>query len=500
MRPPRTPLGKILPWEIGRSRPIGPTTTRPNQNIGAVIANGGTALINTNLVTDAFGLFIGIPTAAGATGTLQLTGNLSSLYVWDQIRIGWSTSSGVVSNGTLTISGGGDLSQQGTSATVIGDGDQGSTGTVTVTGGGSQLSTTTFLVVGTGNSHGFLNLQNGGELDSGGLTLIAATSGSTGSVTVTGSGTEWYSEAGIFVGGADSAASGGSGALHILNGGYVETPLLKQWSTGFVEVDNGSSMTPGLVVTGTITPPAGAGTLGDFAVGNNGTGRMEITAGGQVYTSRGFMGGNAGSDGTALLSGTGSKWMCNGSVYVGNSGNGTLTVDSGALLSSAGNGYIAFNNNTVGYAIVSNGGRWNTTGTLYVGGNGGGPGGSGTLLALNGTLNAGAYVIHNTGGVILCDRCLCWADGDSPSVPTTINGGYIQAGGIYTTTSFGNACTLGADGVRFYTAGKYLQVAGALTGSGGVTKGGSASLGAGVLDAERHERLHRPDLRQLPAY
>ena len=270
----------------------------------------------------------------------------------------------------------------------------------------------------------------------------------------------------IFIGGSGaSSASGGTGALHILNGGQVQTSLLKQFSTGFVEVDNGSSVTPGLIVSGVPSAPVAGGSLGDFAVGNNGTGRMEITAGGQVYTSRGFMGGNAGSNGTAVLSGTGSEWICNGSVYVGNSGEGTLTVDSDALLSSAGNGYIAFNNNAVGYATVSSGGRWNTAGTLYIGGNGGGPGGSGTLLVGNGTLNAGAYVLHNTGGVIIASDSLRGPN-DSHSVPTTINGGYIQAGtGAY----FSNACTLGADGVRFYTAGNLFDAKGALTGSGSVT-------------------------------
>ena len=70
----------------------------------------------------------------------------------------------------------------------------------------------------------------------------------------------------------------------------------------------------------------------------------------------------------------------------------------------------------------------------------------------NGTLNAGAYVIHNTGGVIVTSDSLRGPN-DSHSVPTTINGGYIQAGRV---RLLGNACTLGAGGVRFYTAGQIL--------------------------------------------
>ena len=100
----------------------------------------------------------------------------------------------------------------------------------------------------------------------------------------------------------------------------------------------------GLLVIGTTTPPAGAGTLGDFAVGNNEIGRMEIIARGQVYTSRGFMGGNAGStNGTAVLSRNRLEVDLQRLGLRRQRGEGTLTVDSGALLSSAGNGYIAFN-------------------------------------------------------------------------------------------------------------------------------------------------------------
>ena len=449
--------------------------TLPDAATGAVVANGGTALLNSSS-WQALGLFVGVPTAAGSTGSLVVDAGIV-LSVGGQIRVGGSTSPGVVSNGMLSISGGA-LIEQTANFALIGEGNQGSTGTVTVTGFLSELITTTSLTVGTGNSHGNLNLQNGGRLGSAGPTAIAGTSGSTGMVSVTGAGSAWQSTGGIFVGGADGSASGGSGALRISGGGFVRAPLLKQWSTGLVEVDNGSSTSPGLIVTGTTAPPAGAGALGDLAVGSNGIGRMEITAGGDVFTSRGFMGGNAGSNGTALLSGSGSTWTCNGSVYVGNSGDGELTVTSNAFLSSAGHGYIAFANNTVGNAAVTNGGRWSTAGTLFVGGNGGGPGGSGTLTVLNAIVNAAACVIYNTGGLVIAGPESRLLSPTGSALPLTINGGYVQAGA---NTEIFNGFTLGTEGVRFFTAGFTLETYGAISGPGGITKGGHQFLGAGTL-------------------
>ncbi len=59
-----------------------------------------------------------------------------------------------------------------------------------------------------------------------------------------------------------------------------------------------------------------------------------------------------------------SQWQNNGSVWVGNAGNGTL-----CNVSSGGNGYIAFGNNTTGYALVGRANStWSTAVNLYVGG------------------------------------------------------------------------------------------------------------------------------------
>jgi T5SS/PEP-CTERM-associated repeat protein/autotransporter-associated beta strand protein len=84
------------------------------------------------------------------------------------------------------------------------------------------------------------------------------------------------------------------------------------------------------VVTGTGTAVTGTGaTTGLLAVGNSGAGSLTISNGAVVSTRLGTIGRNAGSVGTVVVDGAGSRWTTTETLIVGNSGTGSLTVRNG---------------------------------------------------------------------------------------------------------------------------------------------------------------------------
>src|SRR5260370_34367203 len=77
---------------------------------------------------------------------------------------------------------------------------------------------------------------------------------------------------------------------------------------------------------------SGAGMLqvgGLMNVGENGTGTLSITQGGQASSTNGFIGDGSDSNGTVSVAGANSTWSNSGNVYVG--GNASGAVGSGQL-------------------------------------------------------------------------------------------------------------------------------------------------------------------------
>jgi T5SS/PEP-CTERM-associated repeat protein/autotransporter-associated beta strand protein len=201
---------------------------------------------------------------------------------------------------------------------------------------------------------------------------------------------------------------------------------------------------------------------------------MEVRNGAGVGTYRGYMGGNSGGVGAALITDAKSRWDASGSIWVGNSGSGTLDVLNGGVVSSAGNGYLAFSNNTTGSATVSGAGSlWSMNDHLYIGGNGAAPGGSGQLVLQNGgKVTAIGVVLYNTGIMTLGANATL-------SGPLTVLGGAIETANNIT---FANDFTLGTGGVVIRTNGFNSTFSGAISGSGGLTKSsGIPPAGAGTL-------------------
>ncbi len=74
------------------------------------------------------------------------------------------------------------------------------------------------------------------------------------------------------------------------------------------------------------------------AVGVNGRGMLSVLDGGRVQSTNGRIGREAGSAGTVLIDGPGSRWNASGVFTMGLSGTGTaaLEVRNGGVLSAAG--------------------------------------------------------------------------------------------------------------------------------------------------------------------
>ena len=307
-----------------------------------------------------------------------------------------------------------------------------------INGTGAAAST---VAVGTTAVGGTLFIQSGGVLttsrtgnDSG---MIAANAGSTGTVTIDGSGSKWNNSGNLDIGvsgtgsltlqnrGAASAAStsignnsGSSGTLLIQSGGVLNDTS-SGTSSAFIAGNSGSTGTA--TVTGSGSKWTNSGNL---QVGSNGTGFLTVSNGGLVSDVRGYIATWGGSSGTATVTGAGSQWINSDNLYIGgyfgngagaltiqNNGmvsaaatfvgdqsgsSGRLTIQSGGVLSdaSATPSTIGLNSGSSGMATVAGtGSRWTHNGDLQIGG-----AGAGTLSVASGGLvgDINGYIANNT--------------------------------------------------------------------------------------------------------
>jgi outer membrane autotransporter protein len=174
------------------------------------------------------------------------------------------------------------------------------------------------------NGIGMLTIQNGGTLaDS--FATIGNLPGGVGTVTVTGAGSSWSNAGGIVVGGQ------GTGTLIIQDGGTAQDGV----SSGGGSIGLSAGSTGTVTVTGTgsswINGPSGGLNIGSFGTGiltiTNGARVIDITP----LVSN--IGNGAGSNGTVTVTGTGSLWSDIAGLKIGNSGTGTLTIaDGGSVI------------------------------------------------------------------------------------------------------------------------------------------------------------------------
>ncbi len=293
---------------------------------------------------------------------------------------------GTYSTGALTIVNGGTLSV-GSGRGYIGW-QAGSSGTVTVTGAGSNWSHDNNLYVGE-NGTGTLTVTDAGTVsDSNGF--VGWLSGSEGTLTVTGAGSTWTHSADLYVG------HDGTGTLTVADGATVSD------SAGYVGYGEDSSGT--VMVTGAGSTWSHATGL---VVGGEGTGALTIAEGGMVSHGNSVGAIGAQDAGTVTVSGAGSTWTGIDAFYVGVESTGALSISDGGTVDNS-DGYIGYAASGAGTVTVSGvGSTWTSTDSLAVGVDGAGTptiaeggsvevaGGAGTVdigspAAGQGTLNIGA--------------------------------------------------------------------------------------------------------------
>ena len=199
----------------------------------------------------------------------------------------------------------------------------GATGTLTVTGAKSLFSSAGTVTIGD-QGLGVLSVQAGGTVtDLGGLTIANAASTSSGSsASVVGGGSAANITSALVV------AASGSGGLSISAGGSVTAGSL----------DTGASATGigQISVTGT----GSALTLtGNATIADSGTGALSVLGGAVVTAANISIGNVKGSSGAVLVSGAGSSLLAAGVLNIGSplgaaGGVGDLTVAQGAFVSA----------------------------------------------------------------------------------------------------------------------------------------------------------------------
>ena len=180
------------------------------------------------------------------------------------------------------------------------------------------------------------------------------------------------------------------------------------------------SLSAALVQTGNVVPNVNTwGTQHFGYIGDTSAGSVTVNSGSLLASMQGYLGYNAGSAGTATVTGTGSKWNNNGgSFYVGHSGAGTLTIEAGGQVDVVGgfpysSSYVGNFPGSTGTVLVTGAGSiWKTYGDSIVG-----DAGSGTLV-----IEAGGRVYTALDGKL---------------------GRYTHSSGVATVTGAGSAWIVG---------------------------------------------------------
>ena len=321
----------------GDVEPTDPTTWFNNNATGYVgDTASGTLTVNSGSSLPAWTCYVGYGNAATGVATVDGTGSN-----WSPVML----TVGAYGTGTLNVTDGGAASSP--TAVYLGY-YAGSTGTATVDGSGSQLtnlyasgpSGPPSLYAGYGAT-GTLSVTNGGYVGTQ-LTVIGYKPGSTGSVTVDGSGSQLY----------DSGYGNNPSTPWGLCIGDAGNGTLKITGSGVVNALPGCTIGYAANTTGLVTVDGAGSKLNNYGcpvcVGNAGNGTLNITNGGVVLSSSSNNGApcivaNAvGATGAVTVSGTGSTWTCGPTdLFVGYNGSASMNI--------AGGGAVSNNNCYVGY-------------------------------------------------------------------------------------------------------------------------------------------------------
>jgi fibronectin-binding autotransporter adhesin len=449
----------VAQGSAGTANIIGPGSSWDN-NGDLTIGESGSGMLNVTAGGQLSASSGYLGKNAGSTGLATIAGAGSTWINVGTLRVGESGS------GALLVAAGGQVSND---FGIVGF-NTGSTGTATITGAGSKWIQKSSFYVGY-NGNGALRVEAGGEVSNAAApygygSYLGAFPGSTGTATVAGSGSKWINSYSLVVGGD------GSGSLTVEDGGHVTAgtlyaSLADLHGNGTIEAKgavldaeiyfNAAHPTQVVVEFGqggalSVTPTAEGGSLG---AGYNGLGNLTISEGVAVTSEAGYLGYNAGSTGTATITGAGSKWTCE-QITVGRAGSGSLRVEAGGQVRSIFSSNLGAGVGSTGTTTITGvGSKWTNSGTLSVG-----MSGSGTLR-----VEAGGEV-NNTSGSL--------GAGDGSTGTATITG----VGSNWTNSASLNVGYFGSGALRVEAGGQVSNTTGYVGYSAGST--GTATItGAG---------------------
>ena len=278
---------------------------------------------------------------------------------------------------------------------------------------------------------------------------IGNSSGSTGSVKISGADSLWKNSQSLIIGHSGNIGNSGTGTLLIEAGGNV---MNAQAVVGYSPYSTGA-----VTVTGTNSHWLNSESL---IIGSSGTGTLLIDAGGKVTNAESEIGA---ANSVVTVRGTSSLWQNNGSLSVGSSGTGSLLIKAAGKVTNT-QGYIGFGSNSTGSVTVSGAGSfWQNSGNLVVGQHG-----TATLL-----IEAGGHVTNGHSGI-------GFNGGSSGNVTVTgIGSTWATAGNL----TLGFIPTFGSSGAGLLTASDsgLVTVSNSLhlygTGTIDLTGGGAVAVG-----------------------
>jgi fibronectin-binding autotransporter adhesin len=343
---------------------------------------------------------------------------------------------GDVGFGTLTVNSGSDLNAR---QFVIGN-QSGSTGEVTVTGTGSLLNATlnsnvSLYAIGTNGGTGTLHVLAGAHVTTTstiqGDISIGEGTGSTGTLNIDGAGSNAESE-------DVNVGYGGTGALNITNGGSMVLTDAAATTRNLT-----IALTLGGIGAGTVSV-AGDNSLlsvGTISLGHTGAGTATVSAGGRINVvsgSNAVIGNLAGSSGGLTVTGVGSladsTFAVTGNLLVGGFGQGTLRAELGGNVTVStdlviGDDVTNTNDNSV---TIIGGGSLLTVGNRLVVGNegvGNNTPGSETTNSLSITDGATASAAFLRVAEIAGSKGEMLVDGAGTTFSTTTNDAVVGTAG-----------------------------------------------------------------------
>jgi T5SS/PEP-CTERM-associated repeat protein len=320
----------------------------------------------------------------------------------------------------------------------------GSNGSVNVAGAGSQWTNASLLEIGTGGA-GSLTISDGGLVNAQAI-YAGKEAGGTGEILVTGSGSVLNVSAEVQLG------FEGSGAMRIEDGGMVDVDVrtLLTPGLGSLNLDNGTLKTGGLfaaaqAITGTGTIQAASivsdmdfvfdATNGlqqqwvldalpgqnvlidldasvaennrDMGAGLAGFGSLTIADGVVLKSDKGFLGYNAGSQGTGTVTGAGSQWHATKHLYIGSSGAGTLRIEDGGEVFAESLTLAEYAGATSDVTVTGVGSQMTAYDSFFIGKHA-----DATLRILDG----GSVVVRDGGSDVLAQTRVAYAAGVSGTI------------------------------------------------------------------------------------